>query len=420
MLEHYFTKPETADRIREIWIGKLIEEYVVWLSCQGYSPRTVHRRVPILKRFGEVTWELGARELKDLPKYVDPFIDIWIGEHNRSATKKRSMYSIRREIRSNVEQFFKIVLRGYTGNSKKEKEPFSNTVPSFFSYLRNERGLSEISIRRYFLHLRRLEKYLAKISLSDLSTLSPIILSSFISEISRSLGKWAMHELCCVLRVFLRYLHQERVVARDLSPTIEAPHIYRLSEIPRSISWDEVARLLETIDRRTPTGKRDYAIFLLLITYGLRAAEVSKLTIDDIDWERERLYILARKAGHSTAYPLSAMVGKAIIEYIKHGRPKTLDRHLFFRAYAPRTPITHGAISALASHYIRKADIQVAKPGSHTLRHTCAQRLVDSNFSFKLIGDYMGHRSSSSTEIYTKVDIEALRKVACENEEDIL
>jgi site-specific recombinase XerD len=177
---------------------------------------------------------------------------------------------------------------------------------------------------------------------------------------------------------------------------------------------------LETIDRRTPTGKRDYAIFLLLITYGLRACEVSKLTLDDIDWERERLYILARKAGHSTAYPLSAMVGKAIIEYIKHGRPKTLDRQLFFRAYAPRTPITHGAISTLASHYIHKAGIQVAKPGSHTLRHTCAQRLVDANFSFKLIGDYVGHRSSSSTEIYTKVDIEALRKVACENEEDIL
>jgi site-specific recombinase XerD len=420
MLEHYFTKPETADRVREIWIGKLIEEYVVWLSYQGYSPRTVHRQVPILKRFGEVAWDLGARELKELPKHVDPFVDIWMGEHNRRATKKRSLYSIRREIRSIVEQFLKIVLRGYTGNSKKEKEPFSNTVPAFFSYLRSERGLGKISMRRYFLHLRRLEKYLAKISLSDLSTLSPIILSSFISEISRSLGKWAMRELCCVLRVFLRYLYQERVVARDLSHTIEAPHIYRLSEIPRSISWGEVALLLETIDRRTPTGKRDYAIFLLLITYGLRACEVSKLTLDDIDWKRERLYILARKAGHSTAYPLSAMVGKAIIDYIKHGRPETPDRHLFFRAYAPRTPITSGGISALASHYIRKAGIQVAKPGSHTLRHTCAQRLVDANFSFKMIGDYVGHRSSSSTEIYTKVDIEALRKVACENEEDIL
>lgn len=420
MLEHYFTKPETADRIRETWIGKSIEEYVVWLSDQGYSARTVHKHVPLLRRFGEVTWNLGARELKELPDHVDSFIDIWIREHKRRATKKRSLYSIRRDIRSPVEQFLKIVVRDYTGNSKKKKEPFSNTVPAFFSYLCNERGLSEISIGRYFLHLRRLEKYLAKISLNDLSALSPIILSSFISEISRSLGKWAMRELCCVLRVFLRYLYQERVIARDLSHTIEAPHIYRLSDIPRSITWGEVALLLETVDRRTPTGKRDYAILLLLVTYGLRAREVSKLTLDDIDWKRERLYILGRKAGQSTAYPLSMMVAEAIIDYIKRGRPETPDRHLFFRAYAPRTPVTHGAISTLTSHYIRGAGIQVARPGSHTLRHTCAQRLVDANFSFKLIGDYVGHRSLSSTEIYTKVDIEALRKVVSENEEDIL
>jgi hypothetical protein len=187
MLEHYFTKPETADRIRNIWIGELIEKYVVWLYDQGYAPRTVHRQVPILKRFGEFTSDLGARELKELPNHVDPFVDIWMGEHKRRATKKRSMYTIRREIRSIVEQFLKIVLKGYTGNLKKKKEPFSNTVPAFFSYLRSERGLGKISMRRYFVHLRRLEKYFAKISFSDLSTLSPIILSSFISEISRSL-----------------------------------------------------------------------------------------------------------------------------------------------------------------------------------------------------------------------------------------
>jgi integrase/recombinase XerD len=110
---------------------------------------------------------------------------------------------------------------------------------------------------RYFLHLRRLEKYFAKISLGDLYDLSLVILSSFMCDISRSLGKWGMRELCCVLRVFLRYLYQERIVTRDLSPTIEPPLIYRLSDIPRSISWGEVSLLLEAVDRRTPTGKRD-------------------------------------------------------------------------------------------------------------------------------------------------------------------
>ena len=167
MLEHYFTKPETADRIKESWIGKSIEKYVVWLSEQGYAARTVHKRVPLLRRFGEVAWDRGARELKELPDHVDSFIDIWMKEHKRRVTKKRSRSSIRRDVRSPVEQFLKIIVRGYTGNSKKNREPFSNTVPAFFSYLRNERGLGEISIRRYFLHLRRLEKYLTKISFSD-------------------------------------------------------------------------------------------------------------------------------------------------------------------------------------------------------------------------------------------------------------
>ena len=68
MLERYFTKPQTADRIKESWIGQSIEKYVVWLSDQGYAARTVHRRVPLLRRFGEVAWDLGAREIKELPE----------------------------------------------------------------------------------------------------------------------------------------------------------------------------------------------------------------------------------------------------------------------------------------------------------------------------------------------------------------
>ena len=168
MLEHYFTKPETTDRIRESWVGEPIEKFVIWLSGQGYAARTVHRLVPILRRFGEVAWDLGARNLNDLPAYVDPFIEIWAKEHKRRSTKKNWRSSAYRDLKSSVEKFLKIVVPEYTGNSKQRKAPFSNHAPAFFSYLRNERGLGGISIARYFLHLWCLEKYLAKISLGDL------------------------------------------------------------------------------------------------------------------------------------------------------------------------------------------------------------------------------------------------------------
>jgi integrase len=201
---------------------------------------------------------------------------------------------------------------------------------------------------------------------------------------------------------------------------VENPHVYRLSNIPRSITWDEVRQMLEAVDLRTTRGKRDYAILLLLVTYGLRAREVAGLTLDDIDWKNDRLKIPDRKADHSTVYPLSPIVGQAILDYIKLARPETTDRHIFFRTMAPRTPLTYQAISATASHYLRKAGIAVSRPGSHTLRHTCVQRLVEADFSLKLIGDYVGHRVPASTQIYSKVNIEALREVACGDGEEVL
>jgi integrase len=156
------------------------------------------------------------------------------------------------------------------------------------------------------------------------------------------------------------------------------------------------------------------------VTYGLRAREVAALTLDDIDWRNDRLRIPERKAGHSTAYPLSALVGEAIVDYLKNARPKSKDRHLFFRRIAPYEPIREAAISTRAGLYIRKAGIQIPRAGSHTLRHTCVQRLVDADFSLKAIGDYVGHRSPASTQIYSKVAIEALRQVALGDGEEAL
>jgi integrase len=148
------------------------------------------------------------------------------------------------------------------------------------------------------------------------------------------------------------------------------------------------------------------------VTYGLRAHEVTRLTLDDVDWKHERLQVPERKAGHATAYPLAGVVGEALIEYIKRGRPETADRHLFFRVLAPHVPIHAAAVSSSVAHYLHGAGIQVRRPGAHTLRHTCVQRLIDAEFPLKTIGDYVGHRSSQSTQIYTKVAIASLREVA--------
>ena len=134
----------------------------------------------------------------------------------------------------------------------------------------------------------------------------------------------------------------------------------------------------------------------------------------------DRLHVLGRKAGNTTTYPLAAPVGEAIIDYLRNARPQCADRHLFVSLAAPFRGIGHWAISGRASVYLRRAGIQVRRPGSHTFRHSCVQRLVEADVPFKQIGDYVGHRSDAATQVYAKVAIHKLRALTLGDAEDVL
>jgi len=161
------------------------------------------------------------------------------------------------------------------------------------------------------------------VGVAQLHELLAVPLSAFIAEFSGSgLARPSVRDTCGVLRVCLRYSHREGLLQSDLAETVAWPQVYRLSSIPRSISWDDVGRVLAAVDRWTPCGRRDYAILLLLVTYGLRAREVAALTLDDIDWKRDRLAVPERKAGHSTAFPLAAL-GRCCPPRLPPARPAT-------------------------------------------------------------------------------------------------
>ncbi len=418
MLEQYFLKPSTIDRLRGSWIAAEIEAYVAWMAGQGYRAKSIWRRVPVGFAFGEFAWQRGARAVGDLPTHVEAFVAARVAAHH-AASSTRPMA---KEVRGPVEQMLSVVVPGYEPIGRPHHDqPFVDVAPGFFDYLVEERGLRPVSVDSYRHHLRPFEAYLGRIGVKSIQELSPVILSAFIVErAGAGLAKSTVGGCAGALRVFLRYAHRQRILASDLSATVGWPQVYRLSNIPRSISWDDVNRVLAGVDRRTVAGRRDYVILLLLVTYGLRGREIAALTMDDIDWKRERLAIPERKAGHSTAFPLSTVVGEALLDYLRQGRPTTTDRHVFYRAVAPRRPIGAAAVSSLARFYLLKAGVDVPRPGSHTLRHSAVQRLVDANFDLKTIGDFIGHRSARSTEVYAKVAVEALREVAIGDGEEAL
>ena len=420
MLERFFLKPQTVDRIMGCWLGQNIELYAATLCETGYSARSILRRVPILVQFADFTDARRIHHLALAESVIEPFVDHWLSSHciGASAILRQRERSL---ARCTVRHFYSLIVwkSDYQKRKAPMADPFVAEAPGFFAYLREERGLRPETLYQYRHHLRRFAAYLDQAGYADLRLLSLSIVTGFITTTAQEVNYSVMVGLASSLRVFLRYLRREGLVDRDISKLVEIPQRYRLADIPRSISWEAVREVLDQPDRRTVVGRRDFAMLLLMATYGLRAREIAALTLDDIDWKRDRLHVRERKADHTTAYPLAPAVGEAIVDYLKNGRPDVSSRVLFWRHLAPRTALSHSAVASTATKYLRKAGIVVRRPGSHTLRHSCVQRLVDSGFPLKTIGDYVGHRSASSTMIYAKVQVEALREIALGDGEDL-
>jgi integrase/recombinase XerD len=237
MLENYYLKPKTIDRIRANWLAEPIERYVTWLHDRGYAARNVFHRVPFLLRFGAYAQSKGAKAWSDLPQHVQGFVDDWMRGRQENHRTERARKCLVNAVRGPIEQMLRLLLPDFAGTGRGCPFPFTEQAPGFVAHLRDERGLRPKTLRIYRHCLRHLQAYLKEIKLGSPAELSPTILSAFVTKCSEGWGTSMLSSVCAVLRVFLRYLFREKLVPQDLSQCIEGPRQYRLSSIPRSISW---------------------------------------------------------------------------------------------------------------------------------------------------------------------------------------
>ena len=205
------------------------------------------------------------------------------------------------------------------------------------------------------------------------------------------------------------------VVPNDLSQAVSGPMLYKFDDIPRAFSEEQVKAMLDTARRdKTPSGLRDHAILMLLATYGLRAGEVVRLRLDDIDWRAEKLRIHQSKTGNELFLPLLPAVGNALLKYLRRGRPQTEMREVFLRARAPLGPFARGAsLYPVIQLRLQQAGIQVqGRHGAHAFRFARAVSLLRAAVPLKSIGDLLGHRSAESTGVYLRLATEDLRAIS--------
>jgi len=220
------------------------------------------------------------------------------------------------------------------------------------------------------------------------------------------------------LRVFLSYLHGSAQTASDLGATVIGPRIYDHEDIPSALRPEEVKKVLEVTGQdHSPTGRRDYAMLMLLATYGLRAGEVVALRLEDLDWKREVLCVRHSKTGANSELPLLREPGEAVLEYLKHGRPKSEHREIFLYAHAPYKPFERsgGGLYSAVQYRLAAAGVTPSgKKGPHAFRHARAVSLLRAAVPLKTVGDVLGHRCAQSTGVYLKLATEDLRAIGLE------
>jgi len=215
------------------------------------------------------------------------------------------------------------------------------------------------------------------------------------------------------LRSYLRWLQMCGRCAPELVDSVPTVSSSRFSGIPAAISPHQLGTLLETFDRNKPTGLRDYAAALCMARLGLRVGEVAQLTLDDIDWREGVISLPMRKARRRNALPLPREVGDAMVAYIRRGRPRTPERHIFVSHRRQKvTPVGKAALRHAVRMAFIKGHLNTPSKGTHILRHTAATQWLRSGASLKEIADTLGHQSLDTTAIYAKVDVAALQTVA--------
>jgi len=394
-------------------IQKYVDEYILDLASNGYSKSTLGHYKSDLLQFTAIAEKQGVRSAKQFSTHAEKLLD--------SLTMSKW---VRRTTRTTMHRFIEYLLQhGIIPEPKMsmQKNRYANIVMGFVRFQIEHRGICSgysTEIRRY---CNSFLDYIRSREVRRLTALTPEVVLDFITENGKNYARRTVSSHCSILRTFLTYLYRKNHIHRNLAGVVLGPRLYKNEACPNFISTSQINDILSNIDRSTSIGLRDYAMILLLATYGLWGIEVIRLCLDDIDWRRKIIHIKGRKAGNNSDYPLASSVAEALIEYLKKARPQSNNRHLFLSTKTPyRALIYTWGMGDRIRQYMRKACVKVMRPGAHTFRYSCAQTLLNNKTPLKVISDYLGHMQTETTLLYIKISVEELREVACGSGEEVV
>jgi integrase/recombinase XerD len=393
--------------------GPIVENFGAWLLKQGYSTDCIREHFCCMRRIARLLHKRRVGSVAELTRAkLQACAPVQRLDDRRLAASVRLL-----------ERYFasETSVLGTHPLGRIEQR-----VADYATYLNEVRGLAESTVAG---HCATATAFLTDIDYEltpeRLRSLTLQAIEAFVRASGARLKRSSLQSMVAHVRTFLRFVASSGEVPTGLDKLIDTPRVYREEKLPKSLPWETVQAFLQAIDRTTPSGIRDYAIFLLIATYGLRGCDVVALTLDDLEWRARRIRIQQRKTGRLLWLPLTDEVGTALLEYLRRSRPhlgmrrfqrgfqRTHPgvREVFLRCITPAGALKATAIAEAFQKWSRRSGLKIPSQGVHCLRHSYALHLLRSGLPLKTIGDLLGHRTFENTCVYLRLATNDLRDV---------
>jgi site-specific recombinase XerD len=405
MLDTYFSAPEKLAHLRSAPGGSYLDGFAAQLKRGGYSPGTAVRYLRAAAHLGHFAHDHGGTLADiDLATFVDHLRTCrcpwskggWRNRYTVYGAKHYRDYLVR----------IGVCRPASPAPDARRTEP--ELVTRFGLWLQKHHGAASSTIKLYSRHATSLMSALG----GDPSGWGVADIRNFFLERATRSGKGSIEKLITSVRAFLRYLAVEGMCRADLDKAVPAYACWRLAELPRYLTTEQVNSLIAAYDGDAPGQHRNRAILLLLVRLGLRAGDVAQLRLTDIEWETGSLRVCG-KSRYQVRLPLPQDVGDAILSYLQCRPSAGESDHVFLHNLPPHRPFRNGdGVSSLVRKLMKRAGVVTPVKGTHALRHTAATEMLRHGVPLEKIGLVLRHRRVDTTADYAKVDIAQLQRIA--------
>lgn len=282
-----------------------------------------------------------------------------------------------------------------------------------FLIFKRARCIKEITLDKIESHFSNFNFWLSANGITGIQNIKHQHLIAYIKSVDSN-KKALINDTLMDLRGFFKFLYDKNLIPTNISDFIPKYNYPKQSKLPSYYTEQEIGRLLKAVDRGTIVGKRDYAILTMAAYLGLRASDIARLRFENLNWVQQTVTLRQFKTGKDVNLPLIPVVGNALLDYIQYGRPKSGEQYIFLYVLSPFLPINAQAIAGLINRRFINAGFKSVnrRHGGHALRHSLVKELLSNKQALPVISEVLGHKSTTSTRHYIRIDEDSLRQCA--------